>query len=230
MSTRLSRLLISCVLLSRPHNISNALRPSQFNNGPITPPSTFDAYSASSTSSPPPTGGLPMDQESVEERLASWRKQQQFKYENQTPIDAANPRDDDGRMKLLASVSKGSISLFFFILMWRSVHHYELADLSFKGTVRLIMVIPTVLLFLGNMIGCVASLMSSTTKSSRNAKKRMKAVLNLNKLVELCLIFYNVLRLIFFPSKKILREIYVGRTLTNFLFIIQCQLFTKVTW
>lgn len=171
-----------------------------------------------------------MDQESVEERLSSWRKQQQFKFENQSPLDAANPRDDDGRMKLLASVSKGSISLFFFILMWRSVHHYELADQSFKGKVRLIMVFPTICVFLFNMIGCVASLMSSSTNASRNAKKRMKAVLNLNKLVELCLIFYNVMRLIFFPSKYVMREIYVSRTLTNFLFIIQCQLFTKVTW
>ncbi len=95
------------------------------------------------------------------------------------------------------------------------------------------MVIPTVVLFLGNMVGCVVSLMSSSNTGSsagRATKKKMKAVLNLNKLVELCLIFYNVMRLIFFPSKYVVREIYVGRTLTNFLFIIQCQLFTKVTW
>jgi hypothetical protein len=225
-------LLLSCILLvttTRPHCLANALRPSQFNDGPMaTPPSTFDPYSTSSSSTGVPPMG--MDQESVEERLSSWRKQQQFKFENQSPLDAANPRDDDGRMKLLASVSKGSISLFFFILMWRSVHHYELADQSFKGKVRLIMVFPTICVFLFNMIGCVASLMSSSTNASRNAKKRMKAVLNLNKLVELCLIFYNVMRLIFFPSKYVMREIYVSRTLTNFLFIIQCQLFTKVTW
>ncbi len=210
--------------------VVHALRPSQFNNGPLTPPSSsssnFDPYYPSSQAS-----SIPMDHESVEDRLAAWRQQQQFKYENQSPLDEANPRDDDGRMKLLASVSKGSISLFFFILMWRSVHHYELADQSFKGTIRLMMVFPTVLLFLGNMIGCVASLMSSSSaNASRNAKKRMKAVLNLNKLVELCLITYNVFRLIFFPSKYIVKEIYVGRTLTNFLFIVQCQLFTKVTW
>ena len=130
-------------------------------------------------------------------------------------------------MKLIASVSRGSISFFFFVLMWRTVHHYELADQSFKGTVRLVAVIPTVLLFLGNMMGCVASV---TSPASHASKKRMKAILNLNKLVELSLLFYNVLRLTVFTNKLIVREIYVGRTLSNFLFMIQCQLFTKVAW
>ena len=111
--------------------------------------------------------------------------------------------------------------------MWRTVHHYELADQSFKGTVRLVAVIPTVLLFLGNMMGCVASV---TSPASHASKKRMKAILNLNKLVELSLLFYNVLRLTVFTNKLIVREIYVGRTLSNFLFMIQCQLFTKVAW
>lgn len=224
--------IFTLVILHEQHQpciVVNALRPSHFNNGPIPPPpSSYDPISTASTES-----SLPMDHESVEERLANWRKQQQSKYENQSPLDAANPRDDDGRMKLLASVSKGSISLFFFILMWRSVHHFELADQSFKGSsgVRLVMVIPTMILFLGNMIGCVASVMaSSSTNTSRKAKKRLKAVLNLNKLMELSLIFYNLLRLTFWPNKGVLREIYIGRILTNFLFIIQCQVFTKVTW
>jgi len=88
------------------------------------------------------------------------------------------------------------------------------------------MVIPPVILFLGNMAGCVGSLMSS----GGVGKKRMKAILNLNKLVEVSLMAYNVFRLVFVPSKLILREIYVGRTLSNFLFLVQCQLFTKVTW
>ena len=40
-------------------------------------------------------------------------------------------------MKLLASVSKGSIALFFFILMWRAVHHYELAPCTLSLLVAL---------------------------------------------------------------------------------------------
>ena len=132
-------------------------------------------------------------------------------------------------MKLLASVSRGSISLFFFILMWRSVHHFELADQSFQKAprTRLLLVLPTIVMFVGNMSGCVAAIVSNQTKGS---KKRMKAVLNLNKLVELVLFVYNVLRLTLFPNKFVMREIYVGRTLSNFLFMVQCQLFTKVTW
>lgn len=168
----------------------------------------------------------PLQHESVEERLANWREQQQFKYEHQSAIDAQNPREEDGKMKLLASVSKGSIAMFFFILMWRSVHHYELADQTFTGVTRLFMVLPPVVLFLGNMLGCVGSIMSNGAMG----KKRMKAILNLNKLVELALMAYNVMRLVLVPSKLVVREVYVGRTLSNFLFLVQCQLFTKVTW
>lgn len=170
---------------------------------------------------------LPMENESFEERLASWREQQQYKYEHQSTLDAANPRDEDGKMKLLASVSRGSIAIFFFILMWRSVHHYELADQTFRGATRFFMVLPPVVLFLGNMAGCVGSIMSSNGTSG---KKRLKAILNLNKLVEIVLMMYNVMRLLLVPSKLVMREVYVGRTLSNFLFLVQCQLFTKVTW
>lgn len=171
--------------------------------------------------SPPPT-----ENESFEERLASWREQQQYKYEHQSTLDAANPRDEDGKMKLLASVSRGSIAIFFFILMWRSVHHYELADQTFRGTTRFFMVLPPVVLFLGNMAGCVGSILSN----GATGKKRLKAILNLNKLVEIVLMMYNVMRLLLVPSKLVMREVYVGRTLSNFLFLVQCQLFTKVTW
>jgi len=159
--------------------------------------------------------------------LASWRAMQQERFEGQNPTEELNPRDEEGRLKLLATVSRGSISVFFFVLMWRSVHHFELADQAFRRspTTRLIFVVPTVLLFIGNMAGCVATIMTRTLKS----KKRMKAVLNLNKLVELSLFAYNVVRL-GLVNKLVPREIYVGRSITNFLFIVQCQLFTRVTW
>ncbi len=194
--------LIELAILGLTCKYAHGLRPSHFNDGsglPTPPSSNYDKFS-STNSVPTSSGMLPMEMEheSVEERLASWREQQQYKYEHQSPLDAANPREDDGRMKLLASVSKGSISLFFFILVWRSVHHFELADQSFKGSLRLFMVFPTVILFLGNMVACVASVMSSSN-ASRGAKKRMKAVLNLNKLMELSLICYNIMRLLLFP-------------------------------
>lgn len=166
------------------------------------------------------------DHQPFEERAAAWRQAQQDRYESQSPAQRASALDEDGRTKLLATVSRGSIAFFFFVLMWRSVHHYEMADASFKGVQRLLLVVPTVALFIGNMAGCVASI----TSPSHGAKKRMKAILNLNKVVELLLFLYNVVRLTIFPSKFVQREIYVGRTLSNFIFMVQCQLFTRVTW
>lgn len=216
----------------------SALRPPQNGVPPMNPSSSYAATSydninRNNPNDPGPIdypddypGDYPGEHQSVEERLMSWREEQQKRFENQSAIDAANPREEDGRMKLLASVSKGSISLFFFILMWRSVHHYELADQAFKNTKRLLCVIPTIILFLGNMAGCLASV----TSSSSSSKKKMKAILNLNKLLEGALFAYNICRLSIFPTKYIPREIYVGRIISNFLFIVQCQLFTKVTW
>jgi len=217
-----------------------SLKPSQYENGPNLAPPTSRAYSSNENenlnqnldddSYIPNTSyenDNSFDHESVEERLASWRAQQQQRYEGQDPVDEMNPRDEEGRLKLLASVSRGSISVFFFVLMWRSVHHFELADQSFrKSAKRLFLVIPTMILFIGNMAGCVASISTRTLK----AKKRMKAILNLNKLVELVLFLYNIIRLALLTNKFVPREIYVGRTLTNFMFLVQCQLFTRVTW
>eukprot|EP00957_Ditylum_brightwellii_P211462 15366194-Ditylum_brightwellii.AAC.1 len=108
-----------------------------------------------------PGAALSEQHETVEDRAEAWRKYQQEKYEHQTADQIASPTDEEGRMKLLASVSRGSISFFFFILMWRSVHHFELADQAYKG--------------------CVAGF----TSPNHSSKKKMKAILNLNKLGEL---------------------------------------------
>lgn len=165
-------------------------------------------------------------QRSFEERTAAWREHQQKLAESQTAEQAASSTDEQGRLKLIATVSKGSISFFFFMLMWRSIHHYEMADMSFQGLIRVIFVLPTVALFVGNMLGCVAALSPPNPKT----KKRLKLILNYNKVVEIVLFVYHVIRLTVAPSQRVIREIYVGRTLSNFLFLIQCQLFTKVTW
>ena len=169
-----------------------------------TNPNKFGGYKRASLESNGPWEDSvpPLGHESGEERLAAWREQQKFKYEHQSAIDAANPRDKDGKMKLLASISRCSIAMFFFILMWRAVHHYELADQMFNGATRLFMVLPPVVLFLGNMAGCVGSIMSNGALG----KKRMKAILNLNKLVEVSLMAYNVMRLVLVPSKFVMRE------------------------
>lgn len=87
--------------------------------------------------------------------------------------ESASPRDEQGRLKLMTSVSKGSRAIIFFILMFRDIHLFELADQNFKGLRRLFMVTPLILLFIGNMAGVVATF----TSPSHSAKKRLKGEL-----------------------------------------------------
>jgi len=75
-------------------------------------------------------------QESVQERTDKWRSAQMERYENLSPEQEYNPRDEEGRMKLLSSVSKGSRALIFFVLIWRDTYLFEMTDLSIKGSLR----------------------------------------------------------------------------------------------
>ncbi|KAL7535185.1 hypothetical protein ACHAXR_009008 [Thalassiosira sp. AJA248-18] len=180
--------------------------------------------------------------ETVEDRIDAWRRQQQQLKQTQSAEEAASPVDDQGRFKLFTHVSRVSVSIFFFILMWRTVHHYELADATFgtrgKGgggiraaLLRTIVVTPLVVLFLGEMMGAVLGLAGGGAKPpNQSTKKRLKGILNLHKGVELVMIVYNVFRLAIWPSKYTMREVYIGRTISNFFFLMQAQLYTKLSW
>ncbi len=139
------------------------------------------------------------------------------------------------------------MSFFFFILMWRTVHHYELADATFapsargsrptpRPLLRAAVVTPLVVLFLGEMAGAVLGLTgglgigSGGGGASHATKRRLKGVLNLHKTVELAMIVYNVVRLAVWPSRYVMREVYIGRTIANFFFLMQAQLYTKLSW
>jgi hypothetical protein len=112
--------------------------------------------------------------------------------------------DEYGRFKLFTTVSRISVSFFFFILMWRTVHHYELADLTFSSAatstggsggksssspiLRIIVVTPLVVLFIGEMMGAILGLTGGlgigsggNDNSSHATKKRLKGILNLHK-------------------------------------------------
>ncbi len=180
--------------------------------------------------------------ETVEDRIDAWRRQQQHKQQTQSAAEAASAVDEQGRFKLFTTVSKVSVSFFFFILMWRTVHHYELADATFGPTgrmksggfkaflVRTIVLSPLVVLFLGEMMGAILGISGGGGGQSHATKKRLKGVLNLHKGVELIMMAYNIVRLALFPSKYTIREVYIGRTISNFFFLIQCQLYTKLSW
>mmetsp|Transcript_8751 Transcript_8751/g.18285 ORF Transcript_8751/g.18285 Transcript_8751/m.18285 type:complete len:388 (+) Transcript_8751:270-1433(+) len=181
--------------------------------------------------------------ETVEDRLAAWRMAQQERQKSQSIAEAASAIDEQGSFKLFTTVSRVSVSFFFFILMWRTVHHYELADATFgaasmgnrnkrggvgQALLRAVIVTPLVILFLGEMMGAIFGLTGGGT--SHATKKRLKGILNLHKGVELVVMVYNVVRLAIVPSKYTPREVYIGRTISNFFFLMQAQLYTKLSW
>ena len=97
---------------------------------------------------------------------------------------------------------------------------------------RMVVVTPLVVLFLGEMMGAILGLMGGGIggSASHATKKRLKGILNLHKGIELIMLLYNVVRLTVWPSKYTMREVYIGRTITNFFFLIQAQLYTKLSW
>ena len=161
--------------------------------------------------------------------------------QTQSATDAASAIDEQGRFKLFTTVSRVSVSFFFFILMWRTVHHYELADAAFgtrsssqgggvrASLLRIVVVTPLIVLFLGEMMGAILGLYGGNT-ASHATKKRLKGILNLHKGIELIMMLYNVVRLAILPSKYVMREVYIGRTISNFFFLMQAQLYTKLSW
>eukprot|EP00536_Pseudo-nitzschia_multiseries_P013806 jgi/Psemu1/245651/estExt_Genewise1.C_6170035 len=166
-------------------------------------------------------------QESVQDRHDKWRAEQIERYANLTPEQEFNPRDEQGRMKLLSSVSKGSRALIFFILMWRDIYLFDVTDQSIKGSLRKTIArgfLTTV--FLGNLAGVVTSI----TSQGHSAKNRLKAILNLDKVVETTLLLWNLGRVTLFPSKYVEKEIFIAGILHSIMFLIQCQAFTRVNW
>jgi hypothetical protein len=197
-------------------------------NPPPDPPNQYAPEDGFANYNPPTD--LPdtehLFQETVQERVDKWRQAQMEHSQQMTPEQEINPRDAQGRMKLIASVSRGSRALIFFIIMWRDIHLFEVADQNFKGVRRLLCVVPLILLFIGNLAGVVASF----TSPGHSSKKRMKAILNLDKLVEMLLLVWYFIRLTVFPTKHVPREIFVAKTFHSVLFLVQLQAFTRVTW
>ncbi|GKY92753.1 hypothetical protein MPSEU_000245300 [Mayamaea pseudoterrestris] len=159
--------------------------------------------------------------ETVQDRLDHWKQRQQ----EYAATAQASARDEQGRVKLMMSVSKGSRAVMFIILLFRALFLYEVAD-KYSGMRRLMLVIPVCLLLVGNLAGVVASF----TSPSHSSKKRLKAILNCDKFVEALLIVFCFLRLTILPSKYTAREVYVASVFHSVFFIIQAQAFTKLSW
>lgn len=212
--------------------------------------STPAGYDYIDAPQPPPGGyGQPgafdeQVRETVEENISAWRHRQQQMRESieaneEGSVSEATLTEWASGISLFAAVSRASVSLFFFVLMWRTVHHYESADAAFeagggglgKMLKRTAVCAPLVILFLGELVGAVMGLSGGKGgNGGRSTKRRLKGVLNLHKAVELMTMTYNVIRLAVWPSRYVPREVYIGRTVSNFFFLMQCQLYTSLSW
>ena len=209
-------------LSSRPFRCAAQLR-----GGDQGYPSSSDSSDQPYSEYQPPSGyvedeNLPIH-ETVQERLDTWKTRQQ---EQASSDQYYSPRDEKGRMKLMTSVSKGSRAIIFFLLMIRNIHLYELADKLRTGIPRLVCVIPMVVMFVANLAGVVVSL----TSPSHSAKKRLKAILNLDKMIEVVLICFYLIRLTIFPPSHTPRELYIANIFHSIFFLLQSQAFTRLSW
>jgi len=160
--------------------------------------------------------------ETVQDRVDHWRANlQQHATEMQE-----SPRDEQGRVKLLTSVGKGSRAMIFFLLMWRDIYLYETASQITSNTMRTLLSAPLAFLFVFNLAGAVVSL----TTPSHASKKRLKAILNLDKLVEILLVGWALFRLTLWPAQYTPRETYIASILHSFVFFMQAQAFTRLSW
>ena len=185
-------------------------------------------YQPSSLSSVDPTTTNHNDpehiyHETVQERVDRWRQTQMETYGQQiTPEQEADPRDAQGRAKLLLTATKGARTVIFVALMWRDMLFFEMIDQSLKkkGLGRIIVRTVVTSLFLGNMAGAIGSL---TGMTGHSAKKRFKAILNLDKFVEVCLLVWNFLRLTIIPSssKYLPREVHMAGMVHCIFFLLQ---------
>lgn len=199
--------------------VSNGLRPSDFGSYQ-TPPFNNDSPVAPSNS------GFP-DQEQTS-------FQQQYYQQQYGTESGFNPSTNQQKnievsklTQFLAQGSKVSLSFVFFMLMWRTLHHYEIAT-SYKGIKRNILVLPVAFLFLGNLFAFVSAFTGGL--DSHTKKKRAKAVLNLGKLVEAALFLYNMLKMTVFPSRYVPQEIFIAGAIHNFVIINMLHTYTKLSF
>jgi hypothetical protein len=109
--------------------------------------------------------------ETVQDRVDSWRHAQLA----QSLRLQQSVRDDQGRLKLLTGVSRGSRAIIFVCLVFRNLHLFEVADQALRGIARLLVVTPLIGLFVANLAGVVASF----TAPSHSSKKRLKVCISM---------------------------------------------------
>lgn len=183
-------------------------------------PQQIDSAAFYSTDAP----DIPQQEDFIQDRYDTWRAYQTAQSE---AMQAAQ-FDENGRVKLLTSVSQGSRTVCFILFMLRSIHLYEVSHKAFTGSfLRMLASTSMASLFVANLAGVVASLSASL----KSRKKRLKAILNLNKLVEVVLLVRSFARLTLFPGNGFLpREKLIVSMFHSVVFLLQSHAITRFAW
>ncbi|CBJ31045.1 conserved unknown protein [Ectocarpus siliculosus] len=120
----------------------------------------------------------------------------------------------------------GGVFFIFLVMVCRSLNHYEYAE-QMAGALRAMSMVPAVGLFLGNLVCMCLSLVESATNKQ---KARMKTMLTVDAVCEGLLLVYNMLLLLGGASGLVPKEEFVGRILTNVVFMSLCVTFAKARW
>lgn len=157
-------------------------------------------------------------QETVQDRVDRWKAAQTIEHQD------LGPRDAQGRIKLLTSIGQSSRAFIFAIFIFRDLYFYERTNNLSNAVIRFVSMSTVLSMLLLNCAGVVAAISSA----SHSSKKRLKAILNVDKVVEIIVAVNCFLRLLF-PG-KVPRELLIGSIFHSAFFLINAQAITKFSW
>lgn len=131
--------------------------------------------------------------------------------------------------RIMRTVGNTGVCILFMILTARATHLYELADQISGAMKRYSVTLPVVGLLCANLLGVLFSLVQSFSRNSR-LKTRLKAILTLNGVAEMCMILYNMFRLVLGNDNWTPREAYVGRLFTSIWMLTIIYAFATSRW
>jgi hypothetical protein len=157
--------------------------------------------------------------------LLQQQQQRQYQHQHATP----NGRPSDPKTSLfMKQINAKGLAFCFFVMLWRALHHFEIADALVSPKQRLALVVPSLAMVITNALCLLACCVSGT---SFKHKMRMKTALSLNSLIEGLLLASNVIRLLLGGTLQQTKKAeYVGQLLVNFWFLTICFSFAKMHW
>mmetsp|Transcript_13670 Transcript_13670/g.20812 ORF Transcript_13670/g.20812 Transcript_13670/m.20812 type:complete len:319 (+) Transcript_13670:83-1039(+) len=182
--------------------------------------------------------------DAFQDRIDTWKQEQMQQQEKFRQVADAvkegggSPEQLYEAMKqnnpLMAQVGRGARSGIFFMFVWRNIHFYQLAEEYFAkkggGLKRLFVTLNLMILFLLNISGFVSSFTGRDGSTTHTQKKRLKAVLNIDKLIELSFLVVGLIRLTLFPQSRDQSEIMLASIIHHVFFALTVHTYTKLNW